>query len=75
MTGENKTLTSKNILEKNTVFWKKGVQIWAFDGILQIDMWISGTYVYTNYSITTILLATLRTRTLSWKSKRRWISS
>jgi hypothetical protein len=24
----------KNILEKNTVFWKKGVEIWAFDGIL-----------------------------------------
>jgi hypothetical protein len=22
----------KNILEKNTVFWKKGVEIWAFDG-------------------------------------------
>ncbi len=22
----------KNILEKNTVYWKKGVEIWAFDG-------------------------------------------
>ncbi len=23
---------TKNILEKNRVFWKKGVEIWAFDG-------------------------------------------
>ncbi len=23
----------KNILEKNTVLWKKGVEIWAFDGM------------------------------------------
>ncbi len=23
---------SKHILEKNTVFWKKGVEIWAFGG-------------------------------------------
>ncbi len=22
----------KNILQKNTVLWKKGVEIWAFDG-------------------------------------------
>ncbi len=26
----------KNSLEKNTVFWKKGVEIWAFDGTVTV---------------------------------------
>ncbi len=27
----------KHILEKNTVFWKKGVEVWAFDGKYRYD--------------------------------------
>ncbi len=31
----------KHILEKNTVFWNKGVEIWAFDGSLSVLLFLA----------------------------------